>query len=68
MAGKNIQIAKCGSSDVSGWSIQGNTIQIELGRLNYESLERTAAKLRISLDVLIAEAILNLFQGDQGEI
>jgi len=67
VAGKSIQIIRNGASDVSGWSIHGNTIQIELGRLNYEALERTAAKLGILLEVLIAEAILNLFQDDLGE-
>jgi hypothetical protein len=64
MSDKTIRIVKLDCQDACGWGIHDGIIQVEVSKRDWESLENFAKNHVMSMDFILAEAVLNLFTGD----
>ena len=64
---KTIRVMKVNCSDAYGWAIHNGVIQVEVAKADWERLEEAAKRVRMDLDFVIAEALLDLFR-ESGEV
>jgi len=59
---KNIRVVKINALGASGWAIDEGVINVEIPKPEWEALERTGKQHSMSMDFILAEAILELFR------
>lgn len=65
MSEKTIRVVKLKCLDACGWGIHDGVIQVEINKSDWELLEDIGKRHLMSMDFVLAEAIINLFTEDR---